>query len=79
MFCWQVYVASCAVTGYGCGFGPHLSPLRQQFRDTDEVVADQIEEKVGGNCSHSPVFCLAHRAVLLPPSEQTLDHVAFAL
>lgn len=42
---------------------PHLSPLRQQFRDTDEVVADQIEQKVGGDCGHSPVFRLAHGAV----------------
>lgn len=57
----------------------HLSPLRQQFRDTDEVIADQIEQKVGSHSGQPPVFHLAHGAVLLASSEQTLDHVALVL
>lgn len=60
-------------------FWRHLSPLCQQFWDTDEVVADQIEQKVGGHSGQTPVFRLTHGAVLLAPSEQTLDHFAFAL
>ena len=42
----------------------HQSPLRQQFWDTDKVVADQIEQKVGGDSGETPVFRLAHGAVL---------------
>ena len=60
-------------------FRTHLSPLCQQFRDTDEVVADQIEQKVSRDSGKPTVFRLAHGAVLLAPSEQTLDHFAFAL
>jgi hypothetical protein len=59
--------------------GTDLSPLRHQFRDSDEVVADQIEQKVGGDSGETPVFRLAHGAVLLAPSKHTLDHFAFAL
>jgi len=60
-------------------FRTPLAPLCQQFRDTDEVVADQIEQKVSSHSGQTPVFRLAHGAVLLAPSEQTLDHFAFAL
>ena len=60
-------------------FRTHLSRLRQKFRDADKVVADQIEQKVGGDSGETPVFRFAHGAVLLPPSKQTLDHFAFTL
>ena len=56
----------------------HLSPLRQQFRNRDEGVADHIEQKVGGDSGETPVFRLAPGAVLLAPSKPTLDHFAFA-
>ena len=56
----------------------HRSPLRQQFRHTDEVVADQIEQNVGGDAGQTPVFRLAQGAVRLAPSEPTLDHFACA-
>ena len=60
-------------------FWTHLFHLRQKFRDADKVVADQIEQNVGGDSDETPVFRFAHGAVLLPPSKQTLDHFAFTL
>jgi len=60
-------------------FRTPLSPLRQKFRDADEVVADQIEQEAGGDSSEPPVFRLAHGAMLLAPSKHALDHFAFAL
>ncbi len=60
-------------------FRRHLSPLGQQFWDTDEVVADQIEQKVGSHSGQTPMFRFTHGAVLLAPSEQALDHLAFSL
>lgn len=60
-------------------FWTHLFHLRQKFRDADKVVADQIEQNVGGDSDETPVFRFAHDAVLLPPSKQTLDHFAFTL
>ena len=57
----------------------HLSPLRQQFRDTDEVVTDQIEQEVGGDSGEPPVLRLAHGAVLLPPTKNAFDHLAAGL
>lgn len=49
----------------GFTFRTPLSPLRQQFRDADEVVADQTEQEAGGDSSEAPVFRLAHGAMLL--------------
>jgi hypothetical protein len=46
-------------------FRTPLSPLRQKFRDADEVVADQIEQEAGGDSSEPPVFRLD-----LPPINQ---------
>ena len=60
-------------------FRTPLSPLRQQFRDADEVVADQLEQEAGGDSSEPPVLRLAHGARLLASSKHALDHVAFAL
>jgi hypothetical protein len=60
-------------------FRTPLSPLRQQFRDADEGVADQIEQEAGGDSSEPPIFRLAHGAMLRAPSKHALDHFAFAL
>lgn len=57
----------------------HLSSHRQQFWDTDQIVADQIEQKIGGDSRKPPVFRLTHGAMLFAPSKQTFDHYAFAL
>ena len=56
----------------------HLSPLRQQFRDTDEVVTDQIEQEVGGDSGEPPVLRLAHGARLLASSKHALDQIGRA-
>ena len=47
---------------------------RHQFGNPDQVVGDQIEQKVGGDAGDTPMLGLAHRAVLLTPTEDTLDH-----
>ena len=44
----------------------------KQFGNADQVIGDQIEQEVGGDASDAPMFCLAHGAVLLAPSEDTL-------
>ena len=49
---------------------------RDQFWDTDQVIGDQIEYEVGGDATDAAMFCLAHRTVLLAPTEDTFDHRA---
>ena len=37
---------------------------RQQFRNADQVVGDQIEHEIGSDLGYAAMFGLAHRAVL---------------
>lgn len=52
---------------------------RQQFLDTNEVVADEIEHEVCGDVVRAPQLGLAHRAVLLPPTKNAFNHLAAGL
>src|ERR1017187_4380444 len=55
-------------------------PLRRdQFGNADQIVGDQIENEVGGDAAYAPMFCLAHRTVLLAPTEDAFDHRAARL
>ena len=52
---------------------------RDQFGNADQVVSDQIEQEVGGDATDVAMFGLAHRAVLLAPTEDAFDHRAARL
>lgn len=60
-------------------FRTQLSCPRQQFRDTDEVVADEIEPDVCGDVVRAPQLGLAHRAVLLTPTQNAFNYLAAGL
>ena len=45
-----------------------------EFGDADQVIGDQIEQEVGGDATDAAMFGLAHRTVLLAPTEDALDH-----
>jgi hypothetical protein len=47
---------------------------RQQFRNADQVVGDQIEHEIGSDLGYAAMFGLAHRAVLLAPAEDAFNH-----
>ena len=55
------------------------SPRRNQFRNADQIVGDQIEHEVGGDAADAAMFGLAHRTVLLAPTEDAFDHGAARL
>ena len=67
------------VRGYFSVLKSQLSRCRQQFRDADEVVADEIEHEVPGDILRAPEFGFAHRSVQFAPAEHALDHLAFCL
>jgi hypothetical protein len=52
---------------------------RNQFRNADQIVGDQIEHEVGGDAADTAMFSLAHRTVLLAPTEDAFDHGAARL
>ena len=47
-----------------------------QLGDADQVVGDQIEHEVSGDADDPAMLGLAHRAMLLAPAEDALDHRA---
>ena len=47
----------------------HLLLCRNQSGDPNQVIGDQIEQKIGGDGSDAAVFGLAHGAVVLAPSK----------
>ena len=47
----------------------------QEFRDTDEVIGDEVEE-IAGDAADASMSGLAHRAVQFAPAEDALDHRA---
>jgi hypothetical protein len=51
----------------------------EQFWNADQVVGDQVEHEVGGDTADAAMLGLAHRAVLLAPSENAFDHRAACL
>src|SRR4029077_8815604 len=69
--------------GCGCAFGFSVAALvlrtpawlrREQFRDADQIVGDQVEQEVGSDAGDAAMFGLAHRPVLLAPAEDAFDH-----
>src|SRR3974377_1582838 len=52
---------------------------RNQFRNTDQIVGDQIEHEVGGDATDAAMFCLALPTVLFAPAEDAFDHRAARL
>src|SRR5215203_5776128 len=52
---------------------------RDQFWNADQVVSDQIEQEIGSDAADAAVFGLAHRAVLLAPTEDAFDYRATRL
>ena len=49
---------------------------RQELRDADEIVGDKVEQEVAANAANAAMLGLAHRAVLLAPAKDALDHRA---
>jgi hypothetical protein len=47
-----------------------------EFRNTDQIVGDEIEQKVPGNAENTAMLGLAQRAVLFAPAEDALFHRA---
>jgi hypothetical protein len=65
----------------GCDFRPvaELPPdvwrlCGEQFGDADQIVGDQVEQKVGGDATDAAMLGFAHGSVLLAPAEDALDH-----
>src|SRR5215831_20424932 len=56
--------------------GADSSSCTHQFGNADEIVSDQIEQKVGRDPGDPAMLGFAHCAVLLAPAEDTLDHRA---
>ena len=50
-----------------------------QFRNSDQVAGDEIQQKSSGDTSNAAVFGLAHCAMLFAPAEDTFDHLAALL
>lgn len=46
----------------------------EELGDANKVVGDQVEHEVGAHGRDAPMLGLAHRAVLLTPTEDALDH-----
>jgi len=49
---------------------------RHEFRNTDQIVGDEIEQKVAGNAANAAMLGLSKGAMLLAPAEDALDHRA---
>jgi hypothetical protein len=50
-----------------------------QFRDSDQAVGDEIQQKCSGDTSNAAVLGLAHCAMLFAPAEDTFDHLSSLL
>lgn len=50
-----------------------------EFGDSDEIVGDDIEQKVAGNVGDAPVLGLSQSAMLLAPSEHAFDQFEVGL
>jgi hypothetical protein len=46
----------------------------QQFGNADQVVGDQVKQKIGSDGGDAAVLGFAHRAVLFAPAEDAFDH-----
>ena len=57
-------------------FWDTLPLYHNPFRDADQVVGDQVEEKVSCDAGEASVLGLTHRAVLFAPAEEAFDHLA---
>lgn len=44
------------------------------FGNGDQVVGDQVEHEIGCNAADDAMFCFAHCAMLLAPTEDAFDH-----
>ena len=49
---------------------------RHEFRNTDQIVCDEIEQKVAGNTANAAMLGFSEGAMLLAPAEDALDHRA---
>ena len=47
---------------------------RDQFRYSDQIVGDQVEEEIDGHGAGAVVFGFAHGAVLLARTEDAFGH-----
>jgi hypothetical protein len=45
-----------------------------RVRNGDQVVGDQVEHEIGCNATDDAMFCFAHCAILLAPTEDAFDH-----
>src|ERR1700727_546076 len=52
---------------------------RDEFRNADQIVGDQIEQKVSGDAANAAMLGLAQGAVLFTPAKDALDHRAACL
>ena len=52
---------------------------RDEFRNADQIVGDQIEQKVAGDAANAAMLGLAQGAVLFTPAKDALDHRAACL
>src|ERR1700730_13426389 len=48
----------------------------EQLWNSDQIVGDNVDEKITCDGGHATMLGLLHRAVLLPPTEWALDHFA---
>jgi hypothetical protein len=72
--------------GDGAGLERHLAahrdgsagvPLnRHEFRNTDQIVGDEIEQKVAGHAANAAMLGFSKGAMLLASAEDALDHRA---
>jgi len=56
------------------GLWTDLALRRDQFWNTDQVVRDEVDEKVSGNAGNAAMFGFSHCAVLFSPTEDALNH-----
>jgi hypothetical protein len=47
---------------------------RHQFGNADQIVGDQIEHEIGSDTGSAAMFDLAHRTMLLAPTEDAFSH-----
>ena len=58
----------------GCSMAAPSS--RDEFRDTDQIVGDEVEQKVASDTANATMLGFSQRAMLLAPTEDALDHCA---
>lgn len=49
---------------------------RDEFRNADQIVGDQIEQKVAGDATNAAMLGLTQGAVLFAPAKDALNHRA---